>query len=115
MTFFLKLKDESKYSSKKNKQLEFNVATDNSAKTVRLQPIPDTWGGLPCGSVDYHSGAAPGDWKLTVKQDNIDSLPTALIKKVTVDGEKLARLNPEAIEDIGIVCAFVSNNDEEGT
>ena len=64
--------------------------------------------------MDYRPYAEPlqsqsGDlvkWSLEIKEDDVKKLNAALRQTVKVNGQDRTRLNPDAIEDLVMVCQY---------
>jgi peptidoglycan hydrolase-like protein with peptidoglycan-binding domain len=74
------------------------------SKLVELQPTETAVGGLPSGTAEYGAGVAIS--ATTPWQVDIDNLPAALRKTVEVNGQPVDRLDPEAIQDLGLVLHY---------
>lgn len=51
-------------------------------------------------------GEKPGQWSLEVKEDDVKKVNALLQQVVTINGQEHVRLNPDAIEDVWIVCQY---------
>jgi hypothetical protein len=103
LTAFVRLKAGIAYDE--NDPLTFTIqAPTGGSKVVELQVASTEAGGLPAGEADYGAGIALSSttpWKV-----DVTNLPAALRTTVEVDGESVDRLNPGAIEDLGLVAHY---------
>ena len=74
-------------------------------RPIQLQVIATQAGGLPAGEVDYGSSgvalSSTTPWRI-----EISAFPAALSTTVEIDGEPVDRLDPEAIEDLGLIVHY---------
>lgn len=63
--------------------------------------------------MDYgHPGKDLSDWLLKAANDSIENLPEALTVEEETDGTTRRRLDPDVIEDIGILFHYKVEEDE---
>jgi hypothetical protein len=64
------------------------------------------------GGQDYTSPIALDEsgWQVTLSQAQTAALPAALHHTVTVNGISHESLNPDAVEDLGIICVYALAN-----
>lgn len=105
MKLFLKLKDGFSYSD--SKALTFTFGKDGNPGTSSTFKL----GGSPISTLPYAealqgSVGSVGKWILTVQGSDIAKLDPTLQRTVTVNGQNFVHLNPDAIEDLWIVCQY---------
>jgi hypothetical protein len=108
MNLFLKLKDGFTYDD--GKALAFVLKKEDGTELPASLKV----GGSPIISLPYaeplqgQSGNL-GKWSLEVLEDDVKKLDASLPslrKTVKVNGKDHTRLNPDAIEDVWIVCQY---------
>ena len=68
-------------------------------------------GGSPISDLPYaeplkgQSGKL-GQWSLEVKEGDVKKIDASLQQTVKINGQEHVRLNPDAIEDVWIVCQY---------
>ncbi len=69
-------------------------------------------GDVLVGRQDYPSLVALDEraWQATLSQAQIASLPAGLHHTVTVSGISHESLNPDAVEDLSIICVYTLTN-----
>ncbi|MFL5698674.1 MAG: neuraminidase-like domain-containing protein [Ktedonobacteraceae bacterium] len=105
MKLFLKLKDGFAYVD--GKALAFTFGKDGNpsiSSTFKL-------GGSPISTLAYAealqgSVGSIGKWILTVLGSDAAKLDPTLQRTVTVNGQNFVHLNPDAIEDVWIICQY---------
>jgi hypothetical protein len=74
-------------------------------RPIQLQVIDTQAGGLPAGEVDYGSSgvalSSTTPWRI-----EISALPAVLSTTVEIDGEPVTILDPETIEDLGLIVHY---------
>ncbi len=105
MKLFLKLKDGFTYDD--GKALVFTFGKDSSPGTSS----PFKLGGSPISSLAYAealqgSVGSVGKWTLTVQGSDAAKLGPTLQRTVTINGQNFVHLNPDAIEDLWIICQY---------
>ncbi len=103
LTVFIRLKAGRTYDENDPLTLAVQGPTGGS-KLIELQVVETDAGGLPAGKADYGAGLALST--TTPWQVDVASLPAALRKTVEVNGAAVERLDPEAIEDMGVVAHY---------
>jgi len=62
--------------------------------------------GLPYAEALKGQNGKLGQWSLEVKEGDVKKIDASLQQTVKINGEDHIRLNPDAIEDIWIVCEY---------
>jgi hypothetical protein len=112
MMLFLKLKDGFTYND--GKALAFTFGKDGTGTsytfTLAGSPIRNLDGSpiktLPYAVVPGGGISIIGNWVLTVQGSNAAKLDSPFQQTVMINGQKFVHLNPDAIEDLWIVCQF---------
>ena len=108
MELFLKLKDNSAYENYANGTALklFLRAPDETDEQAITLPSNPTLNNVPHGVKEYNPAKNLGAWLLTAKEgDNIAEVEV-LHKQVMTDNTTHHRLQPDAIEDLIIVCHY---------
>ena len=105
MQLFLKLQDGFVYDD--SKALTFTFGKDGNPGTSSTFKL----GGSPISTLPYAealqgSVGSVGKWILTVQGSDIAKLDPTLQRTVTINGQNFVHLNPDAIEDLWIVCQY---------
>jgi hypothetical protein len=82
--------------SPSDKPLIFSATKNSIANLPFVEPLQGNSGGL-------------GTWSIGVKESDAKNLPSSLPslqRTVTVNGQNYVQLNPDAFEDIWIVCQY---------
>lgn len=102
LTLFLKLRNAA-YDNDRPVVLSVK-SPDGAIAEATLQGTEVDLGGLPQATVDYaDSGKDLSDWRLQATNDSIENLPQALTVEEETTGTTRRRLDPDVIEDIGIL------------
>ncbi len=111
MNLFLKLKDGFNYDDGKalallpKKDDGTELKKDDGTEYQFLKAIsPIT--NLPYVEPLHGQSGNLGKWSLEVKESDIKNLDPSLQKTMKVSGQDHVRLNPDAIEDLWIVCEY---------
>ena len=105
MQLFLKLQDGFVYDD--SKALTFTFGKDSNPGTSSTFKL----GGSPISTLPYAealqgSVGSVGKWILTVQGSDIAKLDPTLQRTVTINGQNFVHLNPDAIEDLWLVCQY---------
>jgi hypothetical protein len=86
------------------------TASDASSVTATLKSADKDTGGMPHGPVSYDGDEKdPGAWTLGVSEADAAKLAAAFRKKITAANGDHQRLNADAIQDLWIVCRYLSS------
>lgn len=114
LMLFLQLKDPGVYENSRPAVLSI-TSPDGATVEAELQVIEDELGGLPHAVVDYGNAAKGlGTWALRATESNIAELPDELTVTDVAGGATHDRLNPEAVEGLGVLCHYRIESGEEG-
>lgn len=115
MELFLRLRDDVRYPEgtglrvylrAPGASLDVPAGEADPQGTFRADPALE---GIPHATVDVSATAKGyGDWVAELASDDVQMLPEALRTSVTVDGQTFYRLNPDAVEDLAIVCRYTA-------
>ena len=86
--------------------LPITLAQAGSSTTFPATLTLNTVTGLPSAEVLQGKTASIGSWSLTVQSADIEKLDPSLRQTMTVNGQTCTYLNPDAFEDLWIVCQY---------
>lgn len=89
-------------------QLTLSLTTPDGSETENVLLKKIDVGDVLVGAQDYTNPIALDEhcWQVTLSQSQIAGLPPGLHHTVTVNDKSHESLNPEAIEDLGIICVY---------
>ncbi len=114
MHLFLKLKegltdkDNKPFTYNDDHSLAFVLKNDDGAKSLAsdFKVAGSLIADLPNAEPLKGKSGKLGEWSLEVKEEDVKKIDSALCKKVKSNGQDHTRLNPDAIEDVLIVCQY---------
>jgi len=105
--------------------LSLSLTTPDQAETASITLTKSDVGYVLVGGLAYphtnlnqdHNQSYPTpvalderSWQVTLSQNQIAALPAGLHHTVTVNGASHESLNPDAVEDLGIICIYTLTN-----
>jgi len=104
---FMKLRDASLYDN--NQPLALTLSRNGGSEAKEsLVAARDELGGLAHAVFAQLGGSilSDEDWVITVKNADVQNLPAALRKMVTVNGASVERINADEVEDLGFLLQY---------
>lgn len=106
LKLFLKLRDGFAYNDGKPLTLTCKEAKDGTTFSATLKATGSPDSSLPYAELLQGKSGNLGVWTIEVQGASLSTLDPSLRRTVTVDGQSFVHLNPDAIEDIWIVCQY---------